>query len=364
MLGNGFDVSFGIKSSYSDFYKWYCPQSSDVSHIDTFRKNIDEEIKSNKPNEEKVWADFEVGIGQYTTKFTKETVDDFIDCFIDAQTNIREYLTEQMEKFDLDKFSKDDYSNFSKSLCNFYDEITDADKDIMNNLIKNYPNENRRLSFITFNYTDTLERILAKIPDAPLHTWKYNSSTYSYLFNRDVIHVHGTTEVAPILGVNDDSQIANKELLKTSQFRDFLIKAESVKALGHLWQQHAETLISNSSFICVLGMSLGPTDAKWWRKLCQWLKSSSRRRLVLYWFEKNPPGKIAYVKELQCKNKVKEKFLSYSNLTDSEKETIKNQIYVVINTEKFMQLPTPQELNQEDSGEKKASLGEQDNLIA
>lgn len=365
MLGNGFDVSFGIQSSYSKFYEWYCPQDSDIAHVDKFRKEINKEIKSDKPDEEKMWADFEVGIGQYTEKFTKETVENFLDCFNDAQENIQKYLTEQTGKFKLDKYSKDDYSDFSKSLCNFYDEITEANKNSMDNILKSFPNENRKFTFVTFNYTDTLERIIAKIPDAPLHTWRYGSSTYSYLLNRNIIHVHGTTEVAPILGVNDDTQIANKELLKTPQFRDFLIKPESVNALGYLWQNQAELQISNSKFVCVLGMSIGPTDAKWWRKLCQWLKADSQRRLIIYWFEKNPPSKFAYVKELQCKNKVKEKLFSYSNLTDSEKETLRNQIYVVINTEKFMQLPkSNQEIDEKNNEESRETLGEHNNLIA
>ena len=338
MLGNGFDVSLGVQSSYAKFYEWYCPQDSDISHVDKFRKDIDKEIKSNKPDEEKVWSDFEVCIGQYTKEFTIETVDDFLDCFNDAQEKIREYLLQQSVKFNVDNFSKDVFDSFSNNLWNFYEEITDTEKISVNNIMKNYQNENRRFSFITFNYTDTLEKIIAKIPDAPLHTWRYNSSTYSYLLNREIVHVHGTTEVAPILGVNDSTQIENKELLKTPQFSEFLIKSESVKALGYLWQNQAETLISNSKFICILGMSLGSTDAKWWRKLCQWLKSDSNRRIIIYWFEKNPPTKTAYVKELQCKNKVKEKLLLYSNLTDSEKETLKNQIYVVINTQKFLKL--------------------------
>lgn len=211
----------------------------------------------------------------------------------------------------------------------------------MRTLLSNYPDENRRISFITFNYTDTLERILSRIPDKPLHTWKHKSTSYSYLLNRNIIHIHGTTEVAPILGVNDTTQIKNQELLKTPQFKDFLVKAESIQALGYLWQNQVETLISNSKYVCVLGMSFGATDAKWWRKLCQWLAKDSYRRIIVYWFEKNPPSKINYVRALQCKNKVKEKILSYSNLSVSEKESLKNQIYVVINTEKFMRINEP-----------------------
>ncbi len=338
MLGNGFDVSLGIKSSYKNFYEWYCPQDSIEPHIDNFRKNIDADINSNKPDEEKMWADFEVGIGKYTEHFSKDFVNYFLDCFIDAQEKIREYLLKQTRNFNVDEFSDNALKNFADSLSNFYDEITDTEKIALNNVLKSFQDQNRRISFVTFNYTNTLERILSRIPDSPLSSWRYGSTSFSYLLNRNVIHVHGTTEVAPILGVDNKSQISNKDLIDTPQFKEFLIKAESVNALGYLWQSQAETQISNSKIVCVLGMSLGATDAKWWRKLCQWLKNDSNRRLILYWFEKNPPSKTAYIRELQCKNKAKDLLLSYSSFSDPEKEILKNQIYVVINTNKFMQL--------------------------
>lgn len=99
LIGNGFDVSLGIKSSYKSFYEWYCPQKSNKKHINEFRKNIDADISSETPDEEKMWSDFEVGIGQYTEKFTKETVNDFLDCFLDAQESIQRYLTNQAQYF-------------------------------------------------------------------------------------------------------------------------------------------------------------------------------------------------------------------------------------------------------------------------
>lgn len=178
MLGNGFDVSFGIESSYSSFYKWYCPQKSTLTHVNEFRKTIDDEIKSDIPDEDKMWSDFEIGLGKYTDKFSQETVSEFLDCLVDAQENIQKYLLDQLLKFDIDVFSNEDFGLFSNSLLNFYDEVTDTEKNSVNNLLKNYQNQNRRISFITFNYTNTLEKILSKIPDSPLNSWRYGSTSY------------------------------------------------------------------------------------------------------------------------------------------------------------------------------------------
>ena len=68
-VGNGFDISCGIHSSYSQFYEWYCKQEkSELDHVNLFRNTIDEDIKAGKKN----WADFEEALGQYTKNFTKE----------------------------------------------------------------------------------------------------------------------------------------------------------------------------------------------------------------------------------------------------------------------------------------------------
>lgn len=345
LVGNGFDISLGVKSSYGDFYKWYCDLPSDVEHIASFRKNIKEEMLSDIPNEERTWADFEVGLGKYTANFTKETAEDFLDCYEDAQENVREYLLEQENSFDPLGFSAGTFEKFPISVCEFFEEVTDLDKLAINSMLNNYRDQDREITFVTFNYTRTLEKILqemAKMKElANLPSWRYQSTTYCYRLNQNIIHVHGTLDNFPVLGVNDETQIAKKELLEMPEFKELLIKSENVRALGQLWHNKAEEQISSSKFVCILGASLGETDAKWWRKLVQWLKADVNRRIILYWFVKQSPGNISARKQLRSVNSAKEKLLSYSNITEEEKSTLKNRIHVVINTKKFMHLEAP-----------------------
>lgn len=343
LLGNGFDVSLGIKSSYGDFYKWYYDKPSNVKHIQDFRRAIKEDILRDVPDEEKTWADFELGLGKYTENFTKETVDQFIDCLDDAQANIRQYLLEQEATFDIDQCTDNSIQSLKKSIWDFYEETNDREKAEIKSMLDNIAGQDREVSFITFNYTDTLERILKAIPDDILAKWRHSNREYAYKLNRNVLHVHGTTESFPVLGVNDESQITNKELLETPQFKEMLVKAQNVHALGMLWHNQAEEQISNSRVICILGMSLGATDAKWWRKLVQWLKADSNRHIVLYWYEKNPPNGISTVKQLQAVDAAKNKLLSYTaNLSANEIATMKNRIHVVINTKRYLRLTKKQ----------------------
>ncbi len=339
LLGNGFDVSLGIKSSYGDFYKWYYDKPSEIKHIQDFRRAIKEDILRDVPDEEKTWADFELGLGIYTENFTKETVDQYIDCLDDAQTSIREYLLQQEKAFDVAMCTKKSIASFQNSLWSFFDEISDLEKASVRKTLNDVPGQDREISFITFNYTNTLERILRALPEEPLSTWKHNGNTYKYTLGKSVLHVHGTTEQFPVLGVNEESQITKKELLETPQFRELLIKAENVRALGMLWHNQAEEQISNSKIVCVLGMSLGATDAKWWRKLIQWLKADNSRHIILYWFEKNPPNGISTVKQLRTVDAAKNKLLLYTNnLSANEISALKSRIHVVINTQKYLHL--------------------------
>lgn len=347
MLGNGFDVSFGIKSSYSSFYEWYCPQKSGVPHIDEFRKNINDEINSDIPIEKRVWADFEVGLGKYTRNFTPDSVNKYLECHSDAIKNIRKYIVEQEENFDISDFSENSFLSFVESLCNFYDEVSDIEKIPIKDFLGNNAQQNRNISFITFNYTKTLEKIISKISDVPFSSWQRNGKKYSYVLNRNVIHVHGTTDNSLILGVNDETQIENKDLLNTPQFKEMMVKAESVEATGNLWQREAEKQISQSSFVCILGMSIGQTDAKWWKKLIQWLKANGTRRIILYWYENEPPESYNTIEQIQCIDKTKEKLLSFSNLTPVEKTEFKKRISVIINTPKFLKLPKDVTENEE-----------------
>lgn len=338
LIGNGFDVDKGIESSYSKFYEWYCSKPSTRKHIADFRKNISDDIAQDVPDDEKTWADFELGLGQYTKKFTKETVENFLDCLEDGQENIRKYLLEQEKFFDPDAYSDASYVAFYESIRDFYVEVPDLERPTIQTDINARGEESKEIRFITFNYTSTLERIISKFSNKPFSSWSIRGINYSYRINRDVLHVHGTTSEFPVLGVNDESQIANKELLDTPQFQELMCKADSVRALGKLWHEEAEQQISKSKYVCILGMSLGDSDAKWWRKLNLWLKGDNRRHLIIYWFEKKPPNGISIRKELQYKEKVKNRLLSFANFSSDEMQSIKNRIHVIINTPKFLKL--------------------------
>ena len=58
LVGNGFDMSLGIDTSYRGFYQWYCEQPSNSDHIEKFKEHIKNDIEGDGEN----WADFEMGL--------------------------------------------------------------------------------------------------------------------------------------------------------------------------------------------------------------------------------------------------------------------------------------------------------------
>lgn len=139
-------------------------------------------------------------------------------------------------------------------------------------------------NFISFNYTNALERCLNTIPDGIVSKHTYGGSTK---FNKigKIIHIHGTSDNAPIMGVNDESQIANEELAHDEQFIRYVVKPilNSLHRTNH--DSDSAKLIASSQIICIYGMALGATDKCWWVRILEWLNGGADRQLVIFNFD-------------------------------------------------------------------------------
>ena len=58
LIGNGFDLSCGMKTLYKHVYNSYCiPLESDTELIKKFKNNISSDYRT--------WSDFEEGMAEY-----------------------------------------------------------------------------------------------------------------------------------------------------------------------------------------------------------------------------------------------------------------------------------------------------------
>lgn len=352
LVGNGFDIAAGLNTSYSGFYDWYIkrpPRTADKNNaIKTFKNEIDSYMHIKDPTErgKARWADFETGLGQYTEKFTKDNVDDFLELYEDAHEELCTYLENELSKFDIVLTDPSIIARLREGVSYFYKEIKPTERDLVISLTKSDPAQDTRIKFISFNYTNSIDSIIKELSREPLQTWESGGLSKKMIVMPTVLHVHGTTNNAPIVGVFDESQVANKELLKCPGVKQALIKTQSVQIAGERWYNEADQQINNSNIICIWGMSLGATDARWWKKIVSWLRTDISRRVVIFWHMKNPPSSRSFVNYYIEKCNVVRRLCAFSGLSESDMVALESRVHLVINTAKvlrtsFERIPIP-----------------------
>ena len=332
LVGNGFDIAAGLDTSYSAFYKWYCQQPSPKKHIERFKREIADDIRAGGKN----WADFEVGLGQYTSHFSVDNAARFLECYEDAHEMIVKFLEMQKDAFDLDHISEESLSFLKNGLLRFYQDLSPQEIRLFEDIIDNDKSNNTVINFLSFNYTNTLDRGVEELSKSPLKQWSVTGGTRYMSVNKKVVHMHGQSTAYPILGVDNATQIANQELLSVPNFADVLLKPQSVNAIGELWHSEAQEIISKSKIIGIFGMSLGQSDAKWWNIIIKWLKDNPARHLIVFWHTSNPPNGISIFRKLVETQKAKDALYKYYDLTQDEMKSISPRIHVAINTKNVL----------------------------
>lgn len=277
LIGNGFDIGIGMKSQFKQYFPIYQAQSlKKEKRIKALSENIGTSYDT--------WADFESRLGEYTKDFTADTKQDYLDQIRDFETGFVAYLKTQEENLSFDN-SETIAQSMGKALLNFAqsDVLTSGSSALVNPLVASTSRDHNRYNFISFNYTFVLDKCLSTIKNGLI---RKKENGYQDIIG-EIIHVHGTYDNAPFMGVNDRDQIANEELRKDARFSRVIVKPELNKAHRTNQDINAFKLIENSGIICIYGMSLGKTDRLWWNKIIRWLNVNNARHLVVFIYDAN-----------------------------------------------------------------------------
>lgn len=152
LIGNGFDVGIGMKSSFKDFFPIY--QQNSISKSDEVRQ-LSEEIG----NDYDTWADFEVALGKYTTKFDVETKSKFILQLKDFEKEFVKYLQENENAL---TYNENVETIMKKALTQFYStkNLAHESNKTVKRIFDTYSGYEHKYNFINFNYTDGLKKCL------------------------------------------------------------------------------------------------------------------------------------------------------------------------------------------------------------
>lgn len=119
MIGNGFDLKLGMKTSYSDVYNSYINTSSTSPIIRGFKN----ELRKDAPNGYTTWGDFEMAMARYARNFKTEA--DFVSCVRDFKSHMANHLDAENLKM-LKSITESDSMKFicsreiSSSFLDFY----------------------------------------------------------------------------------------------------------------------------------------------------------------------------------------------------------------------------------------------------
>lgn len=315
LIGNGFDINLGLQTKYSCFYPYF---------IENARK--DNMIRCWIDGKEQYWADLEEKLGLELEKVSEEKLEQFYEDKEELDRLLIEYLEKEQKRYifeDEEVIKKE----FTRSMLNFSLGLSVNDINSLKQTMEKYKNEDFVYSYITFNYTDVLDKIVKLYSDNNVIANHQGIGLSKSNRIGRIIHIHGTTNEEMILGVNDESQIQNDYLKTENIFLDTFIKERMNNSIGQRKTENAISIINDSHIICIFGMSIGNTDRMWWEELIKWLGSNESNKLVIYWrgfeeaLKKRLPGTITRLnekirKDIFQKGKGKNDENYFSNIKD------------------------------------------------
>ncbi len=278
MIGNGFDLSCGMKTKYCQVYKEYTKTKSDSDLITEFKNTI--------RNDYERWADFELAMAKHAASFKNES--DFNDCVDDFNSFLVGYLENEEKKF-FDTISEKEViksinEEVNESINTYFEGISD-------NISWLLKDKKTGISFISFNYTTTLDRLLNKAFGFPII----------------VHHIHGKLGSIAIGADNiDQCEVA---FPITDSFKRHFIKPFFNQKFDERRMVKAIEMIEMADSICTYGLSLGETDLTWRKKIINWLSENENHQLIIYDYKLS---KMSYK--------------TTANRMDIEEEALKNKL--------------------------------------
>ena len=327
LIGNGFDISCGLKTRYVDFINEYLEVESDDPDIRNFKKLIADDYCT--------WSDAELAFGQLTEKI--ESATKFRKCFRDFLIGLNTYFTKQEASFDCDAISNEESTTFLAGLKHFHVLLKEESKEILEACVGNGDRNHVTYNFIIFNYTGLFEKILrCSIPENSndLGSIQIGTKEYPCLLG-SLEYAHGSLSSPPLIfGVNDPDQISHSILRNNRQLIQTMVKPIESHDTRFNAYNRCKKLIQESDIICTFGMSIGATDSTWWNEILTRLSKNDCANLLIHQWNlecnKTLAGDITR-ETRKCKNK-----LIKSAKVDFEVVTgVKNRIHVLINENPF-----------------------------
>jgi len=337
-IGNGFDINAGLNTRYSDFIKWFIHKDMDhlsrqpllTSQIKAFKNRIEDDISGNNLEGSKNWSDIEIMFGNDSASFKTES--QYREIWSYLEERLVAYLKEEESKVSLHSFEESIIDVFQHSIFSFHEYARPSFARKILEILRRFPNNAGVLSFVSFNYTHAFEKCLSLISDNdsiihPITNENSNIITYRY---EPILYIHGeirNNDNHPFIGVDNIGQIANDSFHDFSAIQSIVIKSGRDKFYGINNNSVCEEYI-NKSDIIIFGMSLGKTDAMWWKYIGQWLRNSVLHYLLL--FNYVPDDNIIPNEKYNIMMNTSHRFCDLAEIDDISFEKLQPQIEIIL----------------------------------
>lgn len=262
ILGNGFDKAQGMKTSYPEFYQYLMTKTDNGSKL---LQQLKEDINEDK----KLWSDMEEAFGRFTSKI--DTSEDLKKLYFELSDTLHQYLLEEEKAFIPDDNHKAKIQSDFISPEKYLGETDWARFEASARKVSS----KHDISVMSLNYTNTLERLLSM---TEANGKNFGNNTIL----RQIIHVHGRLNDPIIIGVDNEQQIANEKFRGDEDIKDLLVKVQSNLAMKNARHTTCEKLIREAHLIILFGVSLGETDARWWKLIGKQFKQRTNLSVIQY----------------------------------------------------------------------------------
>lgn len=329
LVGNGFDLQNGLKTTFKDFFETVTKNNDDETENIIYRE-FNESFRSDPYTHWRDWSDFEKKLGALTEIITdKDSADTFMNDLDNLRDDFIDYMQDQEDKFEMKE--KTSETIMIEIFSKFHLNLKDIEREEIIKMLKKTSNH-RTVNIINFNYTNTLTKITESVRG------KYVAvSPYRYLL-RNQIYIHKTLNDGTFLGLDNREQI-NHKFFEEEDINS-LIKPEAIDSDGTFDKTNAMNIIDTSHIIYIFGMFLGDSDKTWWNKIGEWLRTTNNSRLIINTYvgeeivdiQKHPRRKFKHEK------KIKDEFLNHLNFTDDELGRIRKRIYISVNSKYILNI--------------------------
>lgn len=277
LIGNGFDLNQGLPTSYAHFYEYFFqlrPQDSDSEVVLKLREKLQERLYDEQTDR---WADLEKTLGELTPEF--ETDEEFEEAYLDIYRHLLTYLKAVYDNSAVVKFEKQEDTIYRDLAMPWKHLIQRECIELESSLPSN---EDVHVSIINFNYTNTLDRLCNLPKSVGMIIGRFDNRSTIYDGCQHIHHKLESNDI--ILGVDNATQILNESFRGDETVQNYLIKPQTNTGLGNMVDTRCKELIRKARIICIYGMSIGETDATWWKEIGNRLMKDNGVRVLYYPF--------------------------------------------------------------------------------